>query len=227
MKDLFRLDFSMMACLVKELSPHFVVDRDAPNAVPPPKRVAIFVYYCAQASSLVATADRFAIGPSTVSGIIKEVAAIVCQNLRELVAFPSFRQCASHFASCCGVPQIVGCIDGSHIPISKPAVDGTMYTNRKCWYSVVLQAVVDWRRRFCNVDCKWPGRVGDSRVFRNSMLGSAFPAVSATSDAIALPSSEDTHAEIPKSRTFCYVSLGIKILTTWWQPLNSPRPQIR
>ncbi|KAE8967960.1 hypothetical protein PF011_g27370, partial [Phytophthora fragariae] len=54
-----------------------------------------------------------------------------------------------------------GCIDGSHIPISNPSKNGEMYYNRKCWYSVVLQAVVDWRGRFCDLDCKWPGRVGD------------------------------------------------------------------
>ncbi|ETO77923.1 hypothetical protein F444_06960 [Phytophthora nicotianae P1976] len=39
-------------------------------------------------SSLEATADRFAIGPSTVSGIVREVSSIKCQELSDLVSFP-------------------------------------------------------------------------------------------------------------------------------------------
>lgn len=157
----------------------------------------MFLYLCAHGSSTRVTADRFAIGPATVAGIVKEVAAVVCSLMGELVAFPPFRLCASHIASECGIPQIVGCIDGSHIPIARPEINGSMYYNRKCWYSVVLQAVVDWRGRFCDLDCKWPGRVRDGRVFRNSALAHSFPAISAASETITLPTGVDTYARIP------------------------------
>jgi hypothetical protein len=37
----------------------------------------------------------------------------------------------------------VGAIDGSHIPVCAPAGMHTDYYNRKGWYSMIVQAVVD------------------------------------------------------------------------------------
>ena len=42
-----------------------------------------------------------------------------------------------------GFPQVVGAIDGSHIPILKPIECPSDYYNRKGFYSVLLKAVVD------------------------------------------------------------------------------------
>lgn len=42
-----------------------------------------------------------------------------------------------------GLPQCVEAIDGSHIPIVAPQEYHTEYFNRKGWYSIVFQAVVD------------------------------------------------------------------------------------
>ena len=42
-----------------------------------------------------------------------------------------------------GVPRCVGSIDGSHIPVIPPAMNHTDYYNRKGWYSMLVQAVVD------------------------------------------------------------------------------------
>ncbi|KAF4134755.1 DDE superfamily endonuclease [Phytophthora infestans] len=196
-KGLFRMDSSSFAALHQAICPHLVVHRDASDVVDPPMRLSVFLYLSAQAASVRATADKFAIGPSTVSGIVKEVAGVICRVLGGLIAFPALRLCASHFAQSCGVPQSAGCIEGSHIPVSKPAEHGEMYFNRKCWYSIVLQAVVDWRGRFCDLDCKWPGRDGNSRVFRRSYLAGAFPIVSAASETVSIPTGVEALAQVP------------------------------
>ncbi|KAG1686544.1 hypothetical protein DVH05_006446 [Phytophthora capsici] len=88
MSNLFRMDSSTIDALIRTVTPHLTTGRMAPDAVLPPVRVAVFLYLCAQGTSLEATADRFAIGPSTVSGIVREVSSIVCQELTDLVAFP-------------------------------------------------------------------------------------------------------------------------------------------
>ena len=77
----------------------------------------------------------------------------------------------SQFEAPKDIPQWIGDIGGSHIPIRRPVLDGDSFFNRKNWYSVVLEACVDWRGRFCDVTCMWSGRVSDARVFRNSSLG--------------------------------------------------------
>ena len=55
------------------------------------------------------------------------------------------------------------------------------YYNRKGNYSIIMQAMVDFRGLFMDVYIVWPGKVHDARVFVNSalyqkgMCGSLFP----------------------------------------------------
>ena len=46
----------------------------------------------------------------------------------------------------------------------------TDYYNRKGWYSIIVQAIVDHNYLFCNVYGGWPGSVHDVRVLANSGL---------------------------------------------------------
>ena len=70
-------------------------------------------------------------------------------------------------ASVHGFPQCAGAIDGSHIA---PYMNHTDYYNRKGWYSILIQAVVDSDYLFRYINVGWPGSVHDARVFSNSAL---------------------------------------------------------
>ena len=65
------------------------------------------------------------------------------------------------FETAWGVLQSVGAIDGCHIPVQAPALNHTDYCNRKGWYSILLQAVVDNKYRFTNICVGGPGSVHD------------------------------------------------------------------
>ena len=52
-----------------------------------------------------------------------------------------------------GIPQVVGAIDGTHIPVAMPPDDNwKSYINRKSWSSIVFQCVVDGEGNFRNVE---------------------------------------------------------------------------
>ena len=40
-------------------------------------------------------------------------------------------------------PQCAGAIDGCHIPIQPSLLNHTDYYNRKGWYSIIIQAVIN------------------------------------------------------------------------------------
>ena len=60
-----------------------------------------------------------------------------------------------------------GSIDGCHIPVMPPSSNHTDYYNRKGWYSIILQAVVDHEYIFRDISVGWPGSVNDARVYRD------------------------------------------------------------
>src|SRR5436309_3296365 len=87
-----------------------------------------------------------------------------------------------------GIPGIVGAIDGTHIAIKKPSncTAPEVYFNRKAFYNINVQgevltnlsiliiAMVDFKKRFVDVEAGWPGSVGDSRIFRTSRLNTTY-----------------------------------------------------
>ena len=56
------------------------------------------------------------------------------------------------------------------IPPSPPGENEADYMNRKSFHSIILQAECCHDRLFMDINCGWPGRVNDARVFRNSKV---------------------------------------------------------
>jgi len=54
-----------------------------------------------------------------------------------------------------GFPQVVGAIDGSHIPIVRHNENATDFHNRICFHSILLQGVVDHRGIFIDIYVGW------------------------------------------------------------------------
>ena len=48
----------------------------------------------------------------------------------------SFNETKKHFYRKFKIPGVVGCIDGTHIPILRPPLDEHMYFNRKGFHSI-------------------------------------------------------------------------------------------
>ncbi|KAA8593996.1 hypothetical protein FQN60_004830, partial [Etheostoma spectabile] len=113
------------------------------------------------------------------------VAAAEILLVPELICFPDqekFAKMAAYTERRWGIPQCVGAIDGSHIPIIAPQEYHCEYFNRKGWHSIILQGVVDGKGLFWNVFVGLPGSIHDARVLRLSQLwelasrGNFFPA---------------------------------------------------
>ena len=114
--------------------------------IPSEHRLAIFLYHVAQGDGYTSLMDQFGVGKSTISYIIRDVSKAIMQHLsRKYIRFPNVDEamCTMEFwREYNGIPGVVGCIDGTHIPIIQPAHSGTAYCNRKGFYSINVQGTI-------------------------------------------------------------------------------------
>ena len=62
----------------------------------------------------------------------------------------------------------LGAIEGTHIPILRPQESvSDDYYNQKGYHSLLMEAVVEHRSLFLDVNIGWPGKVHHARVFVN------------------------------------------------------------
>ncbi|KAE9138852.1 hypothetical protein PF010_g820 [Phytophthora fragariae] len=139
-------------------------------------RLAVFLYFAGHGCSLNMLRSQLGIGKSTASGILREVSKGIVGLMKSYISFPTQRvellKLSMEFEDGYGIPGCVGALDGCQIPIVQlSAPKSEKFYNRKGFDSLNMSAVVDRSRRFLDVDVRWPGSVGDNRVFSNSAVG--------------------------------------------------------
>lgn len=184
--------------LCDQLRPHIEkVDTHLRSAIGVQKRVAITLWRLATNVEYRTIAQLFGVGTSTVCIIVHETCtAIVSILTPRLIRLPrgdvAVQQVIDGFEARWGFPQCGGAIDGTHLPILPRGLKTDFY-NRKGWYSVVLQGMLDHQYRFLNVNFGFPGSVHDARVFANSSLyrmgekGKLFPPITRNIAGVDVP----------------------------------------
>ncbi|KAI9145211.1 hypothetical protein BKA69DRAFT_548456 [Paraphysoderma sedebokerense] len=160
--DDFRLSRELFEWLCQELAPELQKDSiGRGNPISVPKRVAITLWRLASGCSMRLLARQFEIGLSTAFTVFYEVVIAITKKLyTKTIRYPpkedeaGWKEIATDFHCRRGLWPCVGAIDGTHIPLRKPAGDtiNQGYINRKGWASLNFQCVVDahgiFRNRF-------------------------------------------------------------------------------
>nr|CAI5852533.1 unnamed protein product [Callosobruchus analis] len=138
------------------------------------KKVAIALFYLASVCEYRVVGHTFGIHKSTVHNIVHEfVNAVNKVLLHRFIKMPTEAEAievASYFQQTTVLPNIIGAIDGTHIPIKPPRQGHRDFINRKGWASVILQGVVDAKYRFMDICVKNPGATHDASVLTGSDL---------------------------------------------------------
>ena len=143
------------------------------KAIAVQQRVAVTLWCLATSVEYRTIGHPFVIARCTVCQIVQETCvAIVKVLLKEYISFPSGDglKLSEVFEKAWGLPQCAGAVDGSHIPIAAPTTNHTDYYNRKGYYSIIIQALVDYQYLFLDIYTGWPGSVHDARVLAHSSL---------------------------------------------------------
>ncbi|KAG9282036.1 putative nuclease HARBI1 [Astyanax mexicanus] len=124
------------------------------------------------------TGDLFGVSEPTVCKVIHRVCRAICELRGQYINFPDATIQVNYKVSFCEYghfPGVIGCIDGTHVPIKCPSTpDAEEYRNRKNWFSINVQGVCTPQLQFSNIVARWKGATHDSRIFLNSSLYAQF-----------------------------------------------------
>lgn len=173
-KSHLRLTREQFHLFCNQLRQHGMTDDHSPGGparIPVEKKVVMLLWYLANQNSFREISDKFDVSQGAAHNVIIEMLDRTCAIAEHYIVWPNDCQKtiqAALFRRSCGIDGIVGAIDGCHFRIQRPPVRGGDYLNRKAYYSVLLQGIVDDLGRFTDIFAGPPGRVHDARMLRLS-----------------------------------------------------------
>uniref|UniRef100_A0A8C4YQS5 Putative nuclease HARBI1 n=1 Tax=Gopherus evgoodei TaxID=1825980 RepID=A0A8C4YQS5_9SAUR len=167
----FRMRKATFMELCEELAPTLRrKDTRLRAALPVEKRVAIAIWKLATPDSYRSVGNQFGVGKSTIGIVLMQVCRDINRILlRRTMTLGNVQDIVDGFAQM-GFPNCGGAINGTHIPILAPPHLASEYINRKGYFSMILQALVDHCGHFIDINTGWPGKVHDAPIFRNTGL---------------------------------------------------------
>ena len=152
------------------------------EAIPMRQRVAICIWHLATGEPLRIVSKRFGVGIRTCLKLVLEVCGSIKNVLMsKAVQWPEAPEASgdasAKFEAVSGIPNVVGVMYTTHIPIIAPKANTAAYFNRrhternqKTSYSITVQGVVDAAGGFTDVCIGWPGSMSDADVLDRSAV---------------------------------------------------------
>ena len=137
-------------------------------AIPVETRTVIGLWRLATADSYCSCGLMFGIAKSTAIGVFKDFIQALCQLKDQFIKFPTcpaqVREKIQGFREKSTFPNVVGMMDGMHIPIRAPKKNCEDYFNHKHYYSFIVQGIVDASGAYLSLSTGFPGSLHDMRV---------------------------------------------------------------
>jgi len=148
-----RSRFEQLLGLLQEEGMHSKYGHGLPP-LPVPKKVLMFLWYMANQNSFREISDKFNASQSVTHRAILQVLTIMSEIGTNFVSWP--RGCEKRISSAVfqrisGLAGIIRAIDCCHIRVQRPPIRGGDYINRKSYYSVLLQGIVNDEGRFIDI----------------------------------------------------------------------------
>ena len=115
-------------------------------------------------------ASSHGISQPSVSRCIRTVTDALCSCAKEFIVFLNISGqllTQQKFYEKSGFLQVIGCIDGTHIPILAPSQNGDIYVNRKNPHSINNQVICDANLKFIDIVVRQHSRCFHVEAVRN------------------------------------------------------------
>lgn len=138
----FRLDKRSIQELTIKMESQLKRKTKRSNALTVEQQILIALKTLASGSFQNSSKDSINVSQPTVSVVLGNFLDAFLQNIGEYIFMPSthdLNRLKQDFYEVANFPRVIGCVDGSHIPIIAPAVNEHIYVCRKGFHSVNIQ----------------------------------------------------------------------------------------
>ena len=165
-KKLFRFQSPHIIQMTEDVQEHLQRNTGRSRPLAPLQQVCVALRFYATGCMQLSLGAWINIHQSTVNRTVRDVTAV-------LIALTSRGSSKAGFYEQFGMPNILGCVDGTHIKIKAPPVyrHPDEYINRKNFHSINVQDICDSDCVFTDMDVSWPGSVHDSAVYMKVLSG--------------------------------------------------------
>lgn len=170
----YRLSKGTFQFLLEKISPNLEKETERNHAISSTEQFAAALRYYACGSFQSVIGDTCGLSQPSIFRAISSVSKELDNLWDETIYFPvdsrEIQTIKQAFYNIGKFPNVIGCIDGTHIPILKPNEYEWQYLNRKLYHSINVQAVCDYKGKFINMVVKHPGSAHDSFILQDSSL---------------------------------------------------------
>lgn len=171
----FRFPKNRVVEIANGLEPKLRYTDDRNNPVNVLDQVLLTLRYYGTGSFQRVVSDLAGIHQVTCGRIVKRVSIALAETASDVIKMPSSQEeidkTKIEFYLIHKFPNVIGIVDGTHIPILSPGGDeAETYRNRKSWFSINTQGVCDANMKFIDIVARWPGSTHDQTIFNFSKL---------------------------------------------------------
>lgn len=141
-------------------------------AVPLDTKVLVFLSQLRSGSFQWVAGAGCGVSQPTASRIIDGLCRHTLSIAKSVIDFPSsileVNKVKQEFYDIARVPNVLGVLDGTHVPIISPAENEPAFVNRKQYHSINCQVIAAKNYKIFDIVAKWPGSTHDSFIWKDS-----------------------------------------------------------
>jgi hypothetical protein len=139
------------------------------HAIPPSIQVLCALRYFATGNFQHDSGDLFGISQPSVSRLVKRVSNAIAARADRFISFPKGHdqlqaQKEGFYSPRNRIQNVVGCVDGSLIPIKRPTQNEAAYVSRRTTHDIKVQGICTHDMKFSSMDTRWPGSTHDAFI---------------------------------------------------------------
>ncbi|XP_066600070.1 putative nuclease HARBI1 [Prorops nasuta] len=175
----FHLSKDNFIMILQKIEQRLIHGTDRNYAIPPVIQLLVVLRFYATGSFFLSVADYCGISETSAQLFVHKVSEAIASLSTEFIKFPSNSDEISKIQqgnfNISGFIRVIGAIDCFHVRIkSFGGENSELFRNRKGYFSINVQAIVNSRLEFIDLVARWPGSTHDSTIFDNSRIKAQF-----------------------------------------------------